>query len=159
MRKCDCLIIDRQWNSSKWKYAVKSNWIHFVHILQWPKNIQLYCKCHCTDPTRTRLHSIRSTRSNTQTVTQQYFSFFSFVIFFLYLNQYFSKSFSVIIPILPHSICLMRVCHCFNALYLSFVVVVFVVLICSFFATHLHRSRRNDNIKIMYCAFITNTCI
>lgn len=93
------------WNSSKWKYAVTSIWIRFVHILQWPNSIEVQMPLHRSDPIW---------RQTNKQQFSLFFSFFFIFIFFLYLNQYFSKSFSVIIPILLHSICLMRVCHCFN---------------------------------------------
>lgn len=97
-----------KWNSSKWKYAVKSNWICFRAYSPMAK-IQLKCKCHCTDP-------IRCDSTRPLPIPNNNFHRCCFFLplrssFFIWINIFSQRRLvSSITLIPPHSsICLMRV--------------------------------------------------
>lgn len=128
------------------------------------------CKCHCTQhSTALYCKGINKHRwrgecePRTFSITNKTRHF--------YLNQYFSKSFSVIILILPalfHSICLMSlllfqfvVFFRFFSILLSYPWCCWCSLLPLIIVQRLPTAFKSkwQHIKIMYCAFITNTCI
>lgn len=134
--------------------------IHFVCIFS-NGQIQLKCKCHCTRTAATMGKLIQE-----QNTTGSLFFIFSWInIFQRHLLSLFP--FSCIVPfylsnvngiVSWFAVCAIRLWVDVSfSLYSSCGSILPLILLLQ--CVTAQHSRRNDSIKIMYCAFVINTCI